>query len=134
MEDLLRASSLFDAQHFQEGEYAQRSGCPNVGQQLRDSFNVGHGSGPSAEQHLSAFEPGLGIIGVVPPGLGRHDHLKPIGEEPGRNELSGHVSVIEVRMGVDEPRQERDLTQVKVRPPGARRQFTPAPHRAYPLA
>ena len=81
-----------------------RSGVasPNLRQQFRHGFDVGHAGRAGADEHPGAVQPGLGIVGIAPPGFGLGDQLEPIREHFRRRELARHVGVIQMAVGIDQ--------------------------------
>jgi len=66
----------------------------------------------ATEEHLRAAQPRLREIGVNFSGLRGRDGFDPVGEEPGRRDLAGHVRVIEVAVGVDQARQQDRFAKI----------------------
>src|ERR1019366_354853 len=53
------------------------------------------------------------IFGVAPAGFGGGNGTDPVGESFGRRQLSGHVGIIKMAVGVDEAWQEHHVAEVK---------------------
>lgn len=65
------------------------------------------------EELAGAVLPGADEIFIGPGSLGSEDRLDPVGEGAGRGELAGEVGVVEVAMGVDEPREEDGIAEIQ---------------------
>ena len=57
---------------------------------------------PVRDEHLGAVQPGLGVVGIAPAGLGLGDQLEPVAEHLRRRELARHVGVIQMAVRVDQ--------------------------------
>jgi hypothetical protein len=110
----LRRAARFDAGHFEEGKNRSGVASQTSGSKSGMASNVADGGGAGFQQLMRAAQPGAGVIGIAPAGLGGGDGGDPVGEGFRRRQFAGHVGVIEMAVGVDEAGQQDDFAEIEV--------------------